>query len=493
MSAVTLAVERPATRSVLMSRIRQIAAERGGNIAISGPHTRLGYRDLIERADAWAELLRGYAPPPGAVVALRVMDPTFLAPAFLAVRDAGLVPTLIDSQAPASRRAAVLDAARPALLMDVRDMPEIAEVSSEPRLLPAGAGYLGFTSGTQGPPKGIVAQERGVLRFIDWEISTLSVGPTDRVAMISPPTFEVVFREMFVGLGSGAQLVTADVTTRADPRAVLPWLAERDITVVHAVPGLAARWMAAAPGVHMDRLRWTLFAGEPLHACHVDAWRDVARHTEVGNLYGPSETTLAKFWYHVPRDRRPGLQPVGRPLPGARLRPLEAADGVFRVGIDTPDGSFGYLEGTASPADHAALTRTAGTTVFRSQDLGMLDADGDLIIKGRLDARVKRRGVFVDLGAIEEAANRLPGVASAACVHTTPATGGSIVLCVEVDVRLSVPDLRRALLRVLGPESPDRVVAVPRLPLSPNGKIDRRALLAALEAESAPLPERASA
>jgi non-ribosomal peptide synthetase component F len=355
MTAATIA----ATRSVLMDRVARVSAERGANIAIAGPRAELSYRELVELADSWAGLL---AAPAGAVVALRVLDPTFLAPAFLAVRAAGLVPMLVDPNTPAARREPILDAARPALLMDVRETPTVEGCAWEPRVLRPDAGYLGFTSGTQGLPKGIVAHEYGVARFVDWEIATLGIRPADRVAMISPPTFEVVFRELFAALYAGARLVTADAITRVDPRAVVPWLAAQDIDIVHAVPGLAARWGAAAPGVRLDRLRWTLFAGEPLHSCHVDGWRAVAPRTRIGNLYGPSETTLAKFFYPVPVDRRPGLQPVGCPLPGARLLRLDPADGGFRVGIETPDGSFGYLDGTASAADRAALTRTGDTT-----------------------------------------------------------------------------------------------------------------------------------
>ncbi|MFI0421730.1 AMP-binding protein [Spongiactinospora sp. 9N601] len=465
--------------------MRDIAAERAGRVAIAGPRATLTYRELVERADTWAGSLAAYAPPPGAVVALRVLDSTFLAPAFLAVRAAGLVPLLVDPLAPAARRAAVLEATRPALLMDVLPSPEIAPGAPQPRTLRDDAGYISFTSGTQGPPKGIVAHERGVLHFVDWEIATLGIRPADRIAMISPPTFDVVFREIFAALCAGAQLITADSATRADPRAVVPWLAEQRIDIVHAVPGLATRWLAATPGARLDHLRWTIFAGEPLHACHVDGWRAMAPHSRIGNLYGPSETTLAKFWYPVPVERRPGLQPVGRPLPNTRLLPLEAADGLFRVGIETPDGSFGYLDGTASAADRAALRRTAGTTVFHSQDNATMDEDGNLIIKGRLDSRVKRRGVFVDLSAIEEAANRLAGVTQACCVQTGPATGGTILLCVETDEATSARQLHKALLRTLGPESPDQVIALPSLPLSANGKIDRQALLAVVETGAA--------
>ncbi|GAA1713202.1 hypothetical protein GCM10009745_71830 [Kribbella yunnanensis] len=469
--------------SVLVKRVREVAASNSTRTAIAGPRTRLSYRELIDLVDTWAARLRTAAP--GGVVALRVVDSTFLAPAFLAVRAAGLIPMLVDPHMPAVRRDAVLEAARPVWLMDVLEEPELVRSIAPARQLRPDAGYLGFTSGTQGPPKGIVAHERGVLAFVEWEIDTLGIGPADRIAMISPPTFEVVFRELFVALCSGAELVTADATVRADPRAVLGWLADQRISIAHAVPSLAMRWLAATPDVSLDRLRWTVFAGEPLHAVQVDGWRGVAPNSQIGNLYGPSETTLAKFWFPVPPDRQPGIQPVGRPLPGARLLPSDTIDGYFQVSIETPDGSFGYLDGTASAADQAALSRTGDVTIFHSQDLATLDAQGNLLIKGRKDSRVKRRGVFVDLGGVEEAASKLPGVILAGCVQRGPEAGGTIVLCVETSAGTSANQLRRELARTLGPESPDGIHTLPTLPLSANGKVDRRALLTLVEERAA--------
>ncbi|MFJ6076506.1 AMP-binding protein [Streptomyces sp. NPDC093065] len=467
------------TGSVLHDRVALIAAYNGEAVAVEGPQATLRYRDLTTLADSWAGRLTA---PVGSVVALRIVDPTYLAPAFLAVRAAGLVPMLIDPHAPGARTASVLSAAKPTLMMDVQETPFIDIASREPRIVRPDAGYLGFTSGTQGPPKGIVAREQGVAHFVDWEIATLGIRPSDRVAMISPPSFEVIFRELFATLCAGARIVVADAMTRTNPAAMLPWLAKHTIDIVHAVPGLAARWASASPGTRLERLRWTLFAGEPLHSVQIESWQACAPNSRIGNLYGPSETTLAKFFYPVPDSPHPGLQPVGRPLPWARLRQIGAEDDVFQVGIETPDASFGYLPGTASEADEAAFTHAEESVLFRSQDLGALDQDGNLVIKGRLDSRVKRRGVFVDLGAIEESANRLPGVRAAGCVQTGPAAGGAIVLCAETDVPVS--SLRKALLGSLGPNSPDRVVALPVLPLSPNGKIDRRSLRALLEAEA---------
>ncbi|MFI1767329.1 AMP-binding protein [Streptomyces sp. NPDC020800] len=476
-----------ARHSLLVERVLTAAALRPLAPAVRGPRAVLGYRDLSDLVHAWTARLNGSGLPAGTVAALEVTDPTYLAPAHLAVRAAGLVPMLLDPHLPPARRDALLETGRPGLVIGVSEDLACRPGVPDPRVLPPDAGYLGFTSGTQGAPKGIVSNEAGVSHFVSWEAAALGLRPGTPVALISPPSFEVVFRELFLTLTTGAELVVAPPAVRADPSAVLPWLAEQDVEVLHAVPSLAARWLAAAPGRQLNRLRWTLFAGEPLHAAQVAAWRESAPHTEVVNLYGPSETTLAKFWYQVPAEPTAGIQPVGQPLPGTRLRRLSPAsnspqeqapvgDEVFRIGIATPHGSFGYLEGTGTPTDHASLRRQAGETEFDSQDLGRLDPDGNLVVTGRRDSRVKRRGVFVDLGLIEALATREPSVRLACCVQAGPERGGAVVLVVESADPGTAARLTRELRRRLGPEAPEDVVAVASLPLSPNGKIDRRTI-----------------
>ncbi|CAM5289359.1 MULTISPECIES: AMP-binding protein [Streptomyces] len=478
---------RPSVASALVRRVREVAAERREARAVSGANTSMTYGELDDRLMVWSDDLRRHGGRPGTVVALGVVDPAYLAPAYLAARAAGLVPLMMDPHQPAERRDQVLRAARPALTMRVQDTPEYLPTEFDPRTLPEAAGYVGFTSGTQGPPKGIVSQEAGVLHFLEWERQLLGLEPGQRVAMISPPTFEVIFRELGLALCGGGELVVAPAVTRVDPAAVVPWLADHDVDVVHVVPSLAARWAAAARHRRADRLRWTLFAGEPLHSHHVEVWRAVAPHARVINLYGPSETTLAKFWYAVPPNPTPGPQPAGRPLPQTRLRqlPLRSADepgggASFQVAIETPYGSLGYLDGTATEADHAALRRTAGLTTFTSQDIGELDERGNLVIKGRMDSQVKRRGVFVDLAAIEQAAIAQPSVRLACCFQLAPDAGGTVVLALETDGELPLAELRQHLRRQLGPQSPDEFRLVERIPLNPNGKIDRRELLGRL-------------
>ncbi|HEX4726936.1 MAG TPA: AMP-binding protein, partial [Jatrophihabitans sp.] len=275
-------------------------------------------------------------------------------------------------------------------------------------------------------------------------------------------------------LCSGGELHIAEPAVRSAPAAVLPWLIEHQIEVLHAVPSLSSRWLLDdSPSV--DSLRYTLFAGEPLYGRQVERWRRIAANTTVINLYGPAETTLAKFHYQVPMDCGPGLQPVGRPLPdgGFELVPVAPGSGsARRVVISTPCGSLGYLADTCSADDLARLSRQDGVTRFQTQDRGLLDDDGNLIVAGRLDSLVKRRGTFVDITRVEEAAADLAEVRAACCVQV-PASS-EIVLVVEGPDPADAPNLRRRLLGPLGADLPDRVLVVPSLPLLAGGKADRR-------------------
>lgn len=477
----------------VVERVRRIAARRPDDPAVVGGEERITYRDLLRQADRWQRRCGALGLAPGTVVAVLAGGEPSWPAAFLGARAAGLVPVLAGEQQPAARGTDVLDAARPSAVL--RPATGEAEPTGEPdpRVLPAGAGYLVFTSGSQGPPKGIVGRAAGLLAFVDWEVAALGLGPGTRVAMLTSPSFDVVYRDLLVPLCSGGELRIAAQAVRADPAAVFPWLAANGIEVLHAVPSLSARWLAAAAAASpttLDALRYTLFAGEPLYGRHVRQWRSAAPRSKVGNLYGPSETTLAKFHYDVPDDCGPGLQPVGHPLPGAVLG-LEAVDapgthpgtppGVQRVVITTPDGSLGYLPDTCGPDDRERLSCTGGTTEFRTQDRGVLDAAGRLVVLGRLDSLVKRRGVFVDIAAIEAAAANLPSVRSACCVQLP--TSGDIVLVVEGPDPALAAALRRPLHTALGAGMPDRVLGLEAMPLLPGGKADRRTVRELLDLE----------
>jgi non-ribosomal peptide synthetase component F len=461
----------------VVGRVASVVREQPSALAVIAQDRPYSYAELWHQVLAWSSELRSRQAPPGTAAALVIRDPAHLPAAFLAARLADLVPFLIDELMPAARRDAMIAACRPSLVLSVAGNLSIVECHHSPARLPAEAGYLVFSSGSQGPPKGIIGNERGVIHFVDWETEALGLAVAPRVAMLSSPSFDVVLRDMLLPLFTGGVICAAPAAVRTGPATVLPWLAAHAVEVVHAVPSLSARWLAAA-SCPLDCVTWTLFGGEPLYAEHVLAWRAAAPNTSVMNVYGPSETTLARFWHVVGAEPRSGLEPVGMPVPGTILHRARISDGAvsdaFQIRLQTADGSLGYLPGTASESDRDRLTRVNGVTEFLTQDRGRLDAQQRLVVEGRLDSYVKRRGLLLDLARMEHAAAATQGVTLACGVQVMPESTGDVVLVVEARADVSPAQLRQALRRQLGVAMPDQVIVLPHLPRLPSGKVDRQ-------------------
>lgn len=470
------------TTCPLVTAVEMSVKARPHAIAVSGAAGSSTYAELWEAIQDWAHRLRALDPPRRSVVAIQSTGASDLPAVFLGTRAAGLVPLLIDALTPRNRQIAMIKAARPSLVIDMGAERILPGLAPDARTLPDRAGYLIFSSGSQGKPKGIIGNIDGLIRFLDWEREYLQLEASCRVAMLTSPSFDVVLREFLLPLTIGGRLQAADVAVRTAPDRVLPWLADCAAEVVHLVPSLMGRWLAADVPRLLPALGWTLFAGEPLFDTHVTAWRAVAPNSRILNLYGPSETTLAKFSYEISNPCPAGLQPVGTPLPGTRLQQLpidgDASMAAFRVGIETPDGSLGYLEDVPE-ADRCNLVRSEGITSFLTQDRGRL-LNGDLYIDGRLDSAVKRRGVLVDLAPIEAAALRHPRITEACCVHITSGMSSDIVLVVETTEDMTRTEVSHHL-RTSTESLPDEVVLITKMPLLPSGKIDRRSVAALVQ------------
>jgi D-alanine--poly(phosphoribitol) ligase subunit 1 len=478
--------------STLLAAVQATSRRTPHAAAVVSPNSVASYSDLWHQVSEWARRLGQFDLPAQSVIGLVTSRLDAIPSAWLGTRAAGLVPLLLDARLTPQERLGLVARARPSALADL----ERGEVSVcehvAPRVLDPLAGYVMFSSGSQGARKGIVGNALGLMHFVEWEIFTLNLrARAHRVAMLTSPTFDVLLREFLPALCSGGEVHVPEAVVSARPERVVRWLGQHEIDVLHAVPGLALRWARQAGASNLKDLGWTLFAGEPLYDIHIDAWRAVAPSTRILNLYGPSETTLAKFWHPVGVPPAPGVQPVGRPLPGTTVRRLQlpdhgrstavegsaaAADASFRVELATPFGSLGYLDDTVSGGGGGELRRANGVTTFVTEDLGWYNRQGELVIGGRLDALVKRRGRFVDCSRIERVARRLSAIHDASCLQDSTDGTGDIVLVMGGSSEVPA-GLRRDLARQLGPDLPDRVLALAELPRLPNGKTDRQRLL----------------
>ena len=449
----------------LLCRVHRIVRDRPHALAVEGPGGSFTYQQFWDRVGWFGERLRAFGLPPGAVVAIVAHGSTDLPATYLGARVVSLVPLLMDAVLAARQREAILRRARPAVLADLRREPAITRLDGEPLVLQEDVGYLGFSSGTQGEPKGIMGNPTGLVHFLRWEDRLVGLGRSLRVALLTSPSFDVVLRDMFLPLTAGGVLCVPGPAVSTDTTAILPWLHDSGVNLLHAVPTLGMRWLQKPTPKPLGELAWILFAGEPLHSHHALSWRRVAPAARMVNLYGPSETTLAAFWHVLEQPPSDGLQPVGMPLPGVRLSTVAGG----RIVLRTPHGSLGYL----SEAD-SSLVRRDGVTCFATQDRGHVDPQGRLVVEGRLDSRVKRHGVLVDLADIEACALGSGLAKQACCVQAGPEANGAIVLAVVASPGIAREDLMRALRRGLGPAMPTRVVITDSLPALASGKVDRR-------------------
>jgi amino acid adenylation domain-containing protein len=378
--------------------------------------------------------------------------------------------------------------------VDAKTCAPLGEPTARAELLPAVApgdpAYVFFTSGTTGAPKGVRGSHKGLSHFLTWQRDEFRIEPSDRLAQLTGLSFDVLMRDVFLGLVAGATLVVPAEGQLA-PDDLLRWMEDEKISVVHAVPTVARSWLGHVPAeVQLRHLKHVFFAGEPLSADLVHRWRQrFSPLCVLVNLYGPTETTLAKCFYRVPAVPRAGIQPVGVALPQSQALVLSPGGNLCAVGeageivIRTPFRSLGYIN--AGEADHARFypnpSRQPPDLLYRTGDGGRYLPDGTLEILGRLDDQLKIRGMRVEPAEVEAVIRRLGNVREVAVLGRRFGTGDLMLVAYVVPADpaqgLTMAVLREELRQVLPDYMlPAAVVSLRQLPITRNGKLDRAAL-----------------
>jgi amino acid adenylation domain-containing protein/non-ribosomal peptide synthase protein (TIGR01720 family) len=378
--------------------------------------------------------------------------------------------------------------------------PAAAELPPAPA--PDDPAYIFFTSGTSGEPKGILGRQKSLGHFLTWQRETFGIGPEDRAAQLTGLSFDVVLRDIFLPLTSGSLLCLPEADD-LDPELLLPWLEERGVTVLHTVPSLAGLWLGRVPaGVRLPALRWVFFAGEPLPGQLVERWREAFPETGgIVNLYGPTETTLAKCFYRVLDPPLPGVQPVGSALPQTQALVLGGAERLCGIGepgeivLRTPFRSLGYLAAPGGEPQRFRANpfrRDPEDILYFTGDRGRYRPDGTLEILGRLDDQLKVRGMRVEPAEIAAVLARHPRIRESAVLAREGAAGDRALVAYVVP-RGAEPPAPTELRKSLAEQLPDYMIPalfvfLEALPLTPNGKLDRRALPASPVARPAGRP-----
>ncbi|MFE6699278.1 amino acid adenylation domain-containing protein [Streptomyces sp. NPDC057718] len=466
-----------------------------------GVQHRLTYAELDARSDDLAGELASLGAGPEQVAAIALPRTGEFLVAALAVMKAGSAFLPIDPAYPADRISMMLQDARPSLLLtdseSIRRLPDddatriVLDDTSRPSAgqsaalrpsLPGQAAYLIYTSGSTGRPKGVVVTHTGIPSLVSTMADSFGAGPGSCVLQFASFSFDTSVWEWTMALLTGATLAIAPADKRLGPP-LAEFCARHHVTHLTLPPGV----LATLPDEHALPDGVTLIvAGE---ACPAELMRTWSATTRMFNSYGPTETTVdATLWACRP-DREGPVVPIGTPVHNTSLRLLD--ERLHPVPVGSPgelyvagDGlARGYLgrPGLTAQRFVADPFGPAGSRMYRTGDLARWTSRGELEYLGRVDHQVKIRGFRIEPGEIEQLLRGQESVAQAAVIAREDTPGDlrlvAYVVAADETVAPEPERLREELASALPAHMvPAAVVILDKLPLTSNGKLDRRAL-----------------
>lgn len=477
---------------------------------MTGAAQSLSYRELNERANRLAHYLLALPGVAEGGIGLCLERSCELMVAILAILKTGAAYVPLDPEYPAERLRYMAETSAIALVLTsaasaarlppgnwqtvdpgaVLGQP-LPTDNPEKNIAPGQAAYVLFTSGSTGWPKGVALPHRALNNLIDWQIRQSALHDGGRTLQFAPASFDVHFQELFGTWCAGGCLVLVDDATRLDPDALLHCIASQRINRLF-LPFVALQNLcthARGQRADLDCLREIVTAGEQLLVTPalVDFFTRLPG-CRLFNHYGPTEThVVSAYPLSGTPANWPQLPPIGQPIDGAELHLLDpqgqpVAEGeageLFIAGVCLANGYLHQPELTAER--FLARPEVAGGRLYRTGDLARRLPDGNFQYLGRIDEQVKLRGYRIEPGEIEAVLCRFPKVAMAAvCVRADPPGERRLVAYLVMAPGEALPlAALRAFLRSTLPDymQPSAFLALPELPRTPSGKVDRQRL-----------------
>ncbi|MCH0538727.1 amino acid adenylation domain-containing protein [Streptomyces sp. MUM 203J] len=486
------------------------AAEAPDRLALVDGTTRMSYGELAGRAESVANWLIERGAGPGDLVPVVARKGWEQVAAVLGVLRAGAAYLPIDAELPGQRishllaqattRAALTQSwadvgediwdGRERLLVDLTGAAAVVP-SAEPRQTPEDAAYVIYTSGSTGLPKGVEVAHQGAVNTVRDVSDLIRLGPEDRVLGLSSLSFDLSVYDIFGVLAAGAALVLPDRRWSRDPARWTQTARSEDVTVWNSVPALAEILVDHAEQAPDDAalpLRAVLMSGDWIPVTLPDRIRQIWPATDVISMGGATEASIWSVMYRV-GEVPPHWRsiPYGKAMTNQRMyvldhlgapRPQWATGEIAIGGIGL---ARGYWRDGERSAERFVHDPVSGEQLYLTGDQGRVLPDGNIEFLGRDDFQVKVNGHRIELGEIDAALGREPAVREGVATVRSAGTGGSSLIAHVVPAHGEVDgeELRRNLAATLPPYMvPTAIHLVPELPLTANGKVDRKALTA---------------
>ncbi|MEV5324428.1 amino acid adenylation domain-containing protein [Nonomuraea sp. NPDC052634] len=475
--------------------------ETPGALAVVGADRALTYAELESAANRIAHWLLDAGVQADEPVGVLLEPRADLACALFGIQKSGGGYLPMDPAYPAARIAAMLEAAGVRAVVTVSEFapligdgrrvltldrpPSLPDTRPDVDVRPGHLHHVIFTSGSTGTPKAVAAEHRGVLNYLGGMLPRIGV-PGGSFAVVSTPAADFGLTCVFGALTTGGTVHLVPRETAMDPAAFAGYLAGHRVDVVKCVPSHLELLASGGDLAAVLPRELLILAGEACPWDLVERARTARPGLRIQSHYGHTESTMICLvcdTEEIPADRRTGIVPLGRPLPGVHGHLVDAAMRPVPPGVPGelvvggPGVTRGYIGRPELTAERFVPDPLTGDgRCYRSGDLLRLTSDGRIEFRGRVDDQVKVRGYRVELGEVTTALRALPQVAEAVVLPV--GEGKARQLAAWVTPATVEAAAVRSALRERLPDYmvPAHVVALDRLPLNPNGKIDRAAL-----------------
>jgi len=467
------------------------AEKRPDHIAVKAENGSLTYGELVRLANRTARSIADSGGARDRIVAVVADRSTWPVVGMLAALKAGAAYVGLDTHYPPDRVAFILEDTNAPCVVGTQEQlaaidfgcgsvimdGELSADDTDPGLAEGGdaLAYCIFTSGSTGKPKGVLIEHHSMVNFIDWYATHHKMGPESGCAAFAAFSFDVSVVQIFAPLASGSTLHVIAEDLRRSPRELDEYFVANNITNAHFPTQFAEQFMHMCD---MDSIKYMVVGGDRLKSYRLGNFR-------LTNEYGPSETTMACLSYDVPEIMiKP---PVGSPVANTHISILDSRGRLCPIGVPgeicvsgTQVGR-GYLNRQELTAKHFVDDPfRPGERMFRTGDKGKWLENGIVDFIGRMDFQVKIRGYRVEPGEIESRIKDREGVFDCVVVPLEEPSGNKVLAAyctalseLELDLNAIKAALRASLPDYMVPA---HFVQLEKMPLNPNGKIDRAKL-----------------
>lgn len=494
----------------ILDYLEQSARHYPDKIAFADEMSTCTYKELWETARSVGTKLANYVPPrsPVPVFMEKRVETIY---AFLGSVYAGCFYVLLDPKLPLERLKQILQTLQSEVLVlhpdyekqfkaleyerNVVNILEALQEEEDAVLLEAireqrldiDPLYAIFTSGSTGIPKGVLVSHRSVIDFMEEFVDIFGITDKDVIGNQAPFDFDVSVKDIYSTLKTGATMQIIPKKMFSFPTKLLDYLDEREITtLIWAVSALCI--VTTLKGLEYkvpQKVNKIIFSGEVMPIKHLNEWKKYLPDALYANVYGPTEITCNCTYYIVDREFQPGESlPIGQPFPNEKVFLLDEGNQLVReagkkgeICVSGTALSLGYYrnpEQTKKVFVQNPLNEKYLERIYRTGDMAYYGHDGYLYFASRKDFQIKHMGHRIELGEIELAMEMAEGIRRACCTYDEPEN--KIIAFYEGEAE------KRQIVRALGKKLPAYMipnvwVKMDRLPITKNGKIDRKKMM----------------